>query len=119
MKFKIKFNKRNISLILAYLVISLYIILGNCLTFNIGNRLPIKLAEIITLIICFVLIIIHKKDVLHVNKKDIKIIIWFMIATIPMFLYNYEIKNILYGMLYSIRIIATLFAVIILNVIQY
>lgn len=112
-----KINVRNISLILSYITISAYIVVGNCLTFNLGNRLPIKVAEIIALISCVILLIIHKKDVLKIDRNNIKIILWFVIATIPMFLYGYKLKQIAYGLLYSARIIATLaVAIVITNV---
>ncbi len=110
-----KLNCKNISIILCYLTISSYIILGNCMTFNIGNRMPIKVAEIIALISCLILVIIHKKDVIKLSKDNIKIILWFVIATIPMFIYGYEIKHILYGLLYSIRVIATLAVAIVIT----
>lgn len=114
-----KLNKKNISLILSYLTISAYIVLGNCLTFNLGNRMPVKVAEIIAAITCITLLIIHKKDVLKIGKGNWKIVFWFMIASIPLLLYGYEIKQIAYGLLYSVRIIATLaVAIIITNVLK-
>ncbi len=103
-----KINTKNISLALCFLVISAYIILGNCLTFNLGNRLPIKTAEIIAAISCLILLIIHKKDLIKISKDNIKILIWFAIAAIPVIFFDYSLKQSAYGLLYSLRIIATL-----------
>lgn len=112
-----KINIRNISLLLSYLTISSYIVLGNCLTFNLGNRMPIKIAEIVAFITSVILVILHRRDALKVTKDNIKIVLWFIIATIPMFLYNYQVKQMAYGILYSARIIATLaVAIVITNV---
>ena len=102
MNIKEKINKRNISLALCFLIISAYIIFGNCLTFNIGNRMPIKVAEIIALIGGITLLIIHKKDLLKIDRNNIKILIWFAIALIPMILIDYSLKQIVYGILYPI-----------------
>lgn len=110
-----KINKKNISLWLSYITISAYIVLGNCLTFNLGNRMPIKVAEIIAFISCVVLVILHRKDVLKVDKNNIKIIFWFVLATIPIFLYKYNLKQMAYGILYSIRVIATLAVAIVVT----
>lgn len=110
-----KINKKNISLFLSYITISSYIILGNCLTFNLGDRIPIKIAEIIAFISCVILLILHRKEVLKISKDNIKIILWFVIATIPMFLYRYNIKQMAYGALYSARIIATLAVAIVIT----
>lgn len=110
-----KLNKKNISLILSYLTITAYIVFGNCLTFNLGNRMPVKVAEIIAALSCIVLLIIHKKDVLKIDKGNWKIVLWFAIASIPLILNGYEIKQIAYGLLYSVRIIATLAATIIVT----
>jgi len=112
-----KINIRNISLALSYITISAYIVLGSCLTFNLGNRAPIKVAEIIAFISCVILLILHKKDAIKVGKNNIKIIGWFIIALIPMFLYKYNMKQIVYGALYPARAIATLaVAIVITNV---
>lgn len=110
-----KLNVKNISLILSYLTISAYIVLGNALTFNIGNRMPIKVAELIAFFSCVILLIIHKKDVIKVGKGNIKIIVWFVLASIPLLLYGYELKQMAYGLLYSVRIIATLAVAIIIS----
>lgn len=108
-------NTRKISLILCYLTIGAYIILGNCMTFNIGNRMPIKLAEIIALFSCIILLVLHKKDVIKIEKNNLKIVFWFVLATLPMFIYDYKLKEMAYGLLYSIRIIATLAVVILIT----
>lgn len=110
-----KINIKNVSLALSYITISFYIILGNCLTFNLGNRVPIKLAEIVAFITSVILVILHRKDVLKVDKNNIKIIGWFLIALIPMFLYRYTLKQIVYGALYPARIIATLAVAIVIT----
>ena len=110
-----KINVKNISLMLSYLTISAYILFGNCLTFNFGNRLPLKTAEIVAFISCAILVIIHKKDVIKLNRNNLKIIAWFAIAIIPMFLYDYTIKQMVYGLLYPARIIATLAVTIVIT----
>ncbi len=110
-----KINIKNISLILSYLTISSYIILGNCLTFNLGGRMPIKVAEIIAFFSCVILLLLHRKDVLKVSRKNFKIVFWFIIGIIPMFLYDYKLKEIAYGLLYPVRIIATLAVTIVIT----
>ena len=114
-----KMNVKNISLILCWLTISSYIVFGNCLTFNLGNRMPIKVAEIFAFISCVILFIFHAKDILKFNKGNIKLFIWFAIATIPIIFFDYTLSQKIYGLLYSIRIIATIcVAIAIVNILK-
>lgn len=108
-------NIKNISLMLCYLIISAYIVLGNCLTFNLGNRMPIKVAEIIAFISCVILFIFHKKDLLKISKSNIKLLIWFAIAIVPIIFLDYTLNQKIYGLLYSARIVATLFVALAIN----
>lgn len=112
-----KINIKSISLIVCYLTISLYIIFGNSLTFNLGNRMPIKVAEIFAFINCVILFVFHPKDILKINKGNIKLFIWFGLATIPIIFIDYTLSQRIYGLLYSGRIIATIFvAIAIVNI---
>lgn len=108
-------NKRNISLLLCFITISFYIVLGNCLTFNIGNRMPIKIAEIVAGISCIILLLLHKKDAIRIKKYNIKLFAWFAIAIVPIIFLNYTMSQRIYGLLYPVRIIATILVTIIIS----
>lgn len=116
---KIEINKKNISLFLCFLTISAYIVVGNCLTYNIGNRMPIKVAEIIALLSCCILLLMYKKEIMIIDKENIKVVLWFAVASIPMIFYNYTMRQIMYGLLYSIRAIATIgVSIVVTNVLK-
>lgn len=101
-------KKFNWNLFLCYIVIFSYIVLGNAATFNIGNRLPIKLAEIISIIVIIFLIFNNNH-----NKKrsnfNFKILIWVLIGFISLIInyikFNYSINDVVYGAFYGFRIV--------------
>jgi len=104
---KIKLSKENISLFLCYLTISAYIFLGNCATFNIGNRLPIKLAEIISAVTIITLLLFKTKIKFTQLNKHMFIWIAFGMCSVLIntVIYKYEVNNVFYGMLYPLRLI--------------
>ena len=102
-----KINKKQILLFLCYATITAYIILGNCATFNLGERLPIKIAELISLVTIFALLICKVK--LHFTNLCKNIIIWMIFGTfsvlINTFIHKYTFSQVLYGLFYSVRIL--------------
>ena len=100
-------NIRKISVFLCFFTIFAYIVLGNCATFNFGDRLPIKIAEVISIFTIVVLIFFNRK--VSIDKFNIMILVWVILgsisAIINTFFYNYSISELMYGLLYGIRII--------------
>ena len=100
-------NIRRISIFLCFLTIFSYIVLGNCATFNLGDRLPVKVAEIISIITILFLIIFNKK--IRIDKFNIMILIWVILGSISAIIntifYNYSMSELVYGLLYGIRIV--------------
>lgn len=112
MKNKIKDNTEIMTVFLSFFSIGAFILLGNSLTFNFGQRLPLKFSEIITLvciIIIFCLNIKSDKAILKINRFTKFIIVLLTIGTLSLFanaiIKHYLLKNIIYAMFYSIRII--------------
>jgi len=93
---------------MCYVTIASYIILGNCATFNLGNRLPIKIAEIISLFSILILYINYKDIIIKNNfikKISIFIIICFLSLLVNEIIYKYDFLKILYSFLYPLRIV--------------
>lgn len=112
MKFKIKNNIEKITIALTFLSIGSFILLGNSLTFNFGQRLPVKLSEFILLfcvsVIC-ILNIKNDKSIIRMSKFTKFVITMLIIGTISLlinaFVKQYLLKNVIYAILYSLRII--------------
>lgn len=97
--------------------VSFFIIMGNSSTIDLSGGmlykgLPVKITDL-----CF-LIIILKNFKLKMKKliiKDNLILIWTLWGTVSIFLnfyiFNYDLKEIQYGILYPIRMIVYIFAV--------
>lgn len=101
-------RKAQLDLTLCYLTIFCYIVLGNAATFNLGNRLPIKVAEIVAIFTIF--IIFFKNTVkIKVSKFNKKIFIWLIIGTLTLLFnfikYNYSFEEAMYGFFYTVRIV--------------
>ncbi len=100
-------NIRRISIFLCFLTIFSYVVLGNCATFNLGDRFPVKVAEIISLFTIVFLIIFNKK--IKIDKFSIMILTWVVLGSISAIIntifYNYSMSELVYGLLYGIRII--------------
>ena len=112
MKCKIKNNIEKINIFLSFLSIGAFILFGNSLTFNFGERIPIKISEIIICISLFILIIINKREFWKFTKlsKITKFVFCFLsIGTFSLIfngiLNHYELKNIIYGLFYSARLL--------------
>ncbi|MBP3461179.1 MAG: O-antigen ligase family protein [Bacilli bacterium] len=100
--------KKNWKLILCYVVIFCYIVLGNAMTFNFGNRLPFKISELLSMFLIFFLLI-DKKEKLKISTFNFKLLIWLLIGFISLIIntikFGYSISSSLYGALYGLRII--------------
>lgn len=107
---------------LVYLCIISYIVFGNALTFNIGQRLPLKLAEIISIFVMILFLFDHLSTKIRLNKTLSKlnnwVIWWIIIAILSCFInfliIGYSLADVLYGLLYVFRIIHVLLFVVIL-----
>lgn len=97
----------NLETILCWLLLFLYIVVGNTLTFNIGNRAPLKVAEVISIPFILIMIIKYKKILLR--KYECQVLVWLFIgffsSVINSFIYKYSFHNFVYGSLYILRII--------------
>ena len=106
MKIVIKNNKKkfDFSLILSILIVITYIIGGNALTFDLNNRMPIKVAEVLSI----PLILINFKRI-SFEKYEIRIIGWlllgFVSTVIGALVFSYDFDEIIYGTLYIVRIV--------------
>ncbi len=106
----VRVYRRSAILTLTYLVIIAYIVFGNAATFNIGQRLPVKAAEILS--IPLILVYLFK---FHNIKKVVKIkfprlfILWCIFDVISIayntFVMKYQIMEIAYGTIYLMRLI--------------
>ncbi len=89
----------------CYLVLVLYIIAGNCLTFNLGDRFPVKLAELASLPL-LLYFFVRKIELFGYRKY---ILGWLAIGTMGalfgMVLFNFTIQQVAYGLMYGIRIL--------------
>lgn len=112
MKCKINNNIEKINIFLSFLSIGTFILFGNSLTFNFGERIPIKISEIIICISLFILIIINKREFWKFAKlsKITKFVFCFLFIGTFSLIFNgilnhYELKKIIYGLFYSVRIL--------------
>lgn len=100
--------KKNWKLVLCYIVIFCYIVLGNAMTFNLGNRLPVKVAELISIVLIFTLLL-KKEEKFKISNFNFKLLIWLLIGFVSLLIntirFSYSIGSMLYGLLYSVRII--------------
>ena len=107
---RIRVYRSTAILALTYLVIVAYIVFGNAATFNIGQRLPVKVAELLSLPLILVYLFKY-----HNIKKVVKIrfprlfIVWCVFDIISI-LYNaiamqYGVFEIAYGTIYLMRVI--------------
>lgn len=62
----------------CYIVLFLYIVGGNMLTFNFGNRMPIKVAEICSIILCIWYILKYHNVSFYTHEKEI--MIWLLMG---------------------------------------
>lgn len=108
--------------LIVYVSIISYVLFGNALTFNIGERLPLKLAEIFSLFVfvIFLLDICFKKFKISnlFSKLNNWIVYWLIIgslsAVINTFIIGYSFIDLIYGLLYVFRIIHILLFVLVL-----
>lgn len=100
--------KKNWKLVLCYIVIFCYIVLGNAMTFNLGNRLPVKVAELISIVLIFTLLL-KKEEKFKISNFNFKLLIWLLIGFVSLLIntirFSYSIGSMLYGLLYSVRIV--------------
>lgn len=103
----IKKIRISLEMFLCWLITVLYIVGGNSMTVNFGERLPLKIAEIIS--IPFVLFEIIKYREIRLKPVSRQILFWICLGTISLviksFQYHYEPFDIIYGTLYSVRLI--------------
>ena len=105
MVYKAKKNKVDVSFCCA--VLGLYIVGGNTLTFNLANRLPLKIADMAA--VAFIAFAVTKYRTIRINKVELQLIGWLIIGTVSAclnsLLYGYGVTNTIYGILYTIRIL--------------
>lgn len=102
-----KKQQNKIDLYLCYITLFFYIVLGNILTFNIGNRMPFRVADILALILIIIVPIKYKK--IRFTKINKKILIFIIIGILSLFIntiiQSYDLKGILYALLYPARLV--------------
>lgn len=81
------------------------------LTFNFGNRMPIKVAEICSIILCIWYILKYHNVSFYTHEKEIMIwlLMGFFSAVIATARYHFAIQEFIYGLLYPIRLILYIF----------
>lgn len=93
----------NYSFILSMLVVIAYIIGGNSLTFDISDRFPVKIAEIIS-----IPLIIANFNIISLERYELRIIGWLILGLVSTgvcaLFFSYELNEVLYGILYTVRI---------------
>lgn len=93
---------------LCWLTIFAYLVFGNMLTFDLGNRMPIKAAEILSIILILSFILGRGRGELYVLKYK-KLFIWMCIGLVSSIVnalrYNYGLFNFTYGTIYLARLL--------------
>lgn len=92
----------------VYLQIFLYIVLGNAFTINLGNRAPLKIAEIFSIIPIFLYLISNIKIKRGASFYTKFIVLFSIIDLVSIiintFIYQYTLSEIMYGLIYLARI---------------
>jgi len=104
---------KNFTFNFCILSIFLYILLGNIATFNLGNRLPIKIGEILLFISILLIMFFYRFRVIYILKYFNLYIIWIILGIVSGLLIllrtSLPIKEFIYGLLYPIRLIFIIF----------
>lgn len=94
--------------VLVFFTIFSYIVFGNSLTFNLGNRFPVKFAELLSIFTCIYLLFStqprFRKNSIFIGILGWVLYGWFC-ALLGAIRFNYSISELLYGCLYGGRII--------------
>lgn len=112
--------KRNMSItsFLCYALIFSYVVFGNAMTFNLGERLPVKISEIV-LVVAFVPLFLKEFLLPLLNggktldKPAVLLFAWgafsFVLSVISTFRYRFAFREFLVGNLYLVRFLITAF----------
>ena len=109
----INFQNKGLIRKIIYIAIISYVFFGNAMTFNIGNRLPVKLAEVFSVFVLAAFVVIFLNYALRIPKKERKkakwVFVWILVgffsAVINTFIYGFQAFDLLYGLLYLIRVV--------------
>lgn len=114
MDYKQKKHKKNLIIAaIIYLQIFTYIVLANAFTINLGNRMPLKISEIFSVLvfIATLVMIIKNNDKIKLKIKNRYkwLLIWIIFVLILdvfcIIRYKYSVSDSMYGLLYLFRII--------------
>ncbi len=104
----------------SIILVFLFIVVGNCLTYNFADRLPLKLAEILAIPFIFVYLIKYNFKIPKFNGFEKTVIVWLLIglfsAIMATVMFGYSISEFVYGISYIIRI---MFLLVIAKLISY
>lgn len=107
MKYLVKKNKL---IWLCYLTIFSFVVLGNAFTINFGERFPIKISEMLAILLN--LIYFAKYHSISLKKHEIYILFWIIfvsfISVITTVRYKFSTTELLYGLSYPLRLILLL-----------
>ena len=102
-----KKQQNKIDLYLCYITLFFYIVFGNILNFNLGNRMPVKVADFFALILIGYTIFKYKK--IRLTRINRKILIFIIIGIVSLLIYAlihaFAIKDLVYCLLYPIRLL--------------
>lgn len=107
MKYLVKKNKL---IWLCYLTIFSFIVLGNAFTINFGKRFPIKISEMLAILLNLIYFV--KYHSISLKRHEMYILFWIIfvsfISVITTIRYKFSILELLYGLSYPLRLILLL-----------
>jgi|GEM_PF-527999 len=105
--FKAWKNWIHLDVVLVFLTVGLYIISGNALTFNFGNRLPLRVADILSFIALAILVFKYRK-VFKLSKVSKRLLVFLGIGVVTLLFgwmrFSWSVSQFLYCLLYPVRI---------------
>ena len=114
MDYKQKRHKKNLIIVaIIYLQIFTYIVLANAFTINLGNRMPLKISEIFSVLVFIVTLVMiiknNDKIKLKIKNRYKWLLFWIIFVLILdvfcIIRYKYSVSDSMYGLLYLFRII--------------